>query len=98
MHHEWTFFLLKPDALRRDLVTPICERLTRAGFMIRDTFLVRLSERDIDVLYTPHVFDVLPPDQREVVRGFTIQYYTEGACAYLDCVLACDAPVETDVF
>ena len=78
-----TFFLVKPDALRRGLAAPIVARLESSGFVIASRALVRLRAADVEELYGPHTFSKFTGDRLEMIRRNTLAYLGEAECLYL---------------
>ena len=51
---ERTFAIIKPDAVGRQLVGPIVERIEKAGFHLRAMRMVNLTKREAEGFYAVH--------------------------------------------
>lgn len=78
MYSGKTFFLLKPDALKRKVVAPIIKRILEGGFSISSEFRIRFDPQTIHRLYWRTTLSRFPQQYRTMKTKFLIDYMTSG--------------------
>lgn len=78
-----TFFLLKPDAVKRNLETEIVSKVTKNGFKVYDRIETKLKKEDIINLYSPFTILNSPPQYRKQKEMFICDYLSSDKVVYL---------------
>jgi nucleoside diphosphate kinase len=92
-----SFFLLKPDCVRRQMVDAVEQRIIDCGFTIVHKSDVRFSAEIIERLYGPFTIQRAPVEFQKLKRDLLVAYYCGGECVFLE-VRAAVPDMFEDVF
>jgi len=93
-----TFFLLKPDCLRRGIINDCYNKLISAGFIVEKSFLINLDPRIIKSLYYPFTLANCPNQFREMKEDHIVKYLSSGLIAYIKVCLNKEIFIKSSIF